>query len=384
MATFRTTASVLLLALAALGAAAPAGAAGCEGVQHCVDVPRFSARLSDFRAIEQSGKRVLIATVKFENKTDQPLILGYVTGSGLGIDELGNRYTISDSGSVRGIGLVSRSSLDTRFTLQPGERADARFELDWRAYNQLAGVEFRLEMALREIEALPGNQYRAGREHLVSFAGLRDGLLAPAPAPAAGAPPAAAQAAPATPEPAVDPCGGRPACFSAGTFTAEVTGLTTSQQSNYWYVQLRVRFQNHSGAPVVLAYQNGSGTLVDGDGLRYKVGSAKDVSGIGIVTRDSADPQFVLGPGETRTASLTYAYHRYAGSPTPGSTVFSPDFVVEQLEVLPSRQIRSVREHLVSFTGLAAKDSPATALGTGGGDAAEALKKLGDLFRKKK
>src|SRR5690606_15007956 len=110
---------------------------------------------------------------------------------------------------------------------------------------------------------------------------------------------AAAQAAPATPEPAVDPCGGRPACFSAGTFTAEVTGLTTSQQSNYWYVQLRVRFQNHSGAPVVLAYQNGSGTLVDGDGLRYKVGSAKDVSGIGIVTRDSADPQFVLGPGET-------------------------------------------------------------------------------------
>jgi hypothetical protein len=381
MATFRPTASMLLSALAALGATAPAGAAGCEGAQHCVDVPRFSARLSDFRAIEQSGKRMLIATVKFENKTDQPLILGYVTGSGLGIDELGNRYTISDSGSVRGIGLVSQGSLDTRFTLQPGERADARFELDWRAYNQLAGAEFRLEMALREIEALPGNQYRAGREHLVSFAGLRDGLLAAAPA--AGAPPAAAQAATAAPAPAVDPCGDKPACFSAGTFTAEVTGLTTSQQSSDWYVQLRVRFQNHSGAPVILAYQNGSGTLVDGNGLRYKVGSARDVSGIGIVTRDSADPQFVIGPGETRTASLTYAYHRYAGSPTPDSTVFSPDFVVEQLEVLPSRQIRSVREYLVSFTGLAAKGSPATAVGTGG-DAGDALKKLGDLFRKKK
>ena len=177
MATSRLHVSALLFTLGALGGAAPATAAGCAGIQHCVDVPKFTAQLADFRAIEQSGRRQLIATVKFENKTGQPLTIGYVSGSGTGMDELGNRYTVSDSGGVRGIGLITRSNLDTRFTLQPGEKADARLELDWNAYDRIAGVEFKLEMALREIDALPGNQFRAGREHMVSFGGLRDGLL---------------------------------------------------------------------------------------------------------------------------------------------------------------------------------------------------------------
>lgn len=377
MATSRLDAFALLFTLGALGAAAPASAAGCAGIQHCVDVPKFTAQLSDFRAIEQSGKRLLIATVKFENKTGQPLTIGYVAGSGSGIDELGNRYTVSDSSAVRGIGLITSGNLDTRFTLQPGEKADARFELDWNAYKQIAGVEFKLEMALREIDALPGNQYRAGREHMVSFVGLRDGLVAGAPAPAA------AQAAP-PPAPALDPCDGKAGCYAAGPFVAEVTGITTSNQSNDYYVQLKVRFRNHSSEPVILAYQHGSGTLVDGDGLRYKVGSsARDVSGMGVVSRDSADPQFVLKPGETRTASFNYNYHKYAGYQVPSSTVFSPDFVVEQLEQLPSRQLRTQREYLVTFSNLTAKGSPATAVGQGG-DPAEALKKIGDLFKKKK
>lgn len=381
MPMLRQSACAFVFALAAL--ASPAShAASCEGHNYCVDVPRFTAQLSDFRAIEQSGKRLLIATVKFENKTAQPLAIGYVSGSGTGIDELGNRYTVSSSSAVRGIGVVSGSALDTRFTLQPGERADARFELDWNAHNQLAGVQFKVEMALREIDALPGNQYRAGREHLVIFSGLRDGVLTGAPAgngPAVAAAPAAPAAAPVA-----DPCAEKTACFGAGPFLAEVTGITTSQQSNYYYVQLKVRFRNTSGEPIILAYQNGSGTLIDGEGLRYKVGSSKDVSGMGIVGSGSADPQFVLKPGESRTVSLNYNYHRYAGYPTPGSQVYSPDFVVEQLEVLPSRQVRTLREHAVSFTSLAARSAPAAAVGQGGADAAEAIRKLGDIFKKKK
>jgi len=383
MVTSRLHVSALLSTLGALGVAAPASAAGCAGIQHCVDVPKFTAQLADFRAIEQSGKRQLIATVKFENKTGQPLTIGYVSGSGTGMDELGNRYTVSDSGAVRGIGLITRSNLDTRFTLQPGEKADARLELDWNAYDRIAGVEFKLEMALREIDALPGNQYRAGREHMVSFAGLRDGLVAAAPAPAAGAPAALAQPTPA-PAPAMDPCEGKADCYAAGPFVAEVTGITTSHQSNNYYMQLKVRFRNLSSEPVILAYQHGSGSMIDGDGLRYKVASStRDVSGIGVVSKDSADPQFVLRPGETRTASFNYNYHKYAGYQTPASPVFSPDFVVEQLEQLPSRQLRTQREYLVSFPNLTAKSAPATAVGQGG-DPAEALRKIGDLFKKKK
>jgi hypothetical protein len=56
---------------------------------------------------------------------------------------------------------------------------------------------------------------------------------------------------------------------------------------------------------------------------------------------------------------------------------------VEQLEQLPSRQLRTQREYLVTFSNLTAKGSPATAVGQGG-DPAEALKKIGDLFKKKK
>lgn len=381
MAIRHLTHSALLFTIAAFGAVAPAAAAGCEGRAHCVDVPKFTAQLSDFRAIEQSGKRTLIATVKFENKTGQPLTIGYVAGSGTGIDELGNRYTISNSNAVRGLGLVSSSNLDTRFTLQAGERADARLELDWSAYNQVAGVQFKLEMAVREIDALPGNQFKAGREHLVSFSGLRDGLVAAAPATASTAP---AATSPATSiGPASDPCAGKAGCYATGPLLAEVTGLTTSQQSLNYYVQLKVRFRNVSSEPVVLAYQSGSGTLIDGDGLRYKVQNAKDVSGIGIVSKGSADPQFVLRPGESRVASLNYYYYKYAGYPAPGSRVFSPDFVVEQLEVLPSKQIRTVREYAVSFSNLTTGSATATAAGQAA-DPAEALKKLGDLLKKKK
>lgn len=378
MVTRRVTAPLTLAALLALGAAtSPASAAGCDGREHCVEVPKFTARLSDFRAIEQSGRRLLIATVTFENRTSAPLTLGYVAGSGTALDELGNAYGISGRNGVRGIGQVSSDNLDTRFTLEPAERADARFELDWNAQDQLAGVQFKLEMALREIDALPGNQVRAGREHLVSFADVRDGLL-PAAAPAVAA---AGQAAP--PAAPTDPCEGLSACQVVGPVAADVTGIATSRRSADFFVQLRVRMRNHSPEPVILAYQTGSGTLTDGDGLRYKVASDKDVSGIGIVGRGKADPQFALQPGESRTVTLSYQYHRYAGYPEPASTTFSPDFVIEQLELLPSRQIRTLREHVVSFSNLTARPAAPTAV-TGAGDAADALKKLGDLFRRNK
>ncbi len=52
-------------------------------------------------------------------------------------------------------------------------------------------------------------------------------------------------------------------------------------------------------------------------------------------------------------------------------------------QVLPSKQIRTVREYAVSFSSLITGSAPATAPGQAA-DPAEALKKLGDLLKKKK
>lgn len=380
MTPLRLAAPTLMLALAALCAHAPvaSAAASCSGRSHCSEVGTFTAQLTDFRTSAQGNNRKLLASVTFENKTDRPLIIGYVTGSGLSLDEHGNRYTISSDG-VRGIGTIERNQFDPRFTLQPGERADARFELGWYAANQIAGVEFQMELAVREIDAVTGNQYRLGREHLVRFNGLRDGLSAAAGTPAAAAPPVAA-AAPAAPAPEqADPCAGLPRCQASGPFLAQVTQVTPSQQASNHFVQVRVRFRNLGNQPLILAYQQNSGTLLDNHGQQYTVDwrYQQDVGGIGQVSNSKADPQFVLSPGESRNA--TFTYRRYVGK-TPIGTVFSPSLVVEQLEVLPSKQVRSVREYSLGFSDVAANAGGAAAAQ----DAGEALKQLKSIFKNKK
>lgn len=357
----------------ALGlAAAPALAAeACAGRSHCTEVSTFTMQLNDFRATEQYGTRSLIATATFQNRTDRPIILGYVSGSGTAIDEYGNRYTMISNG-VRGIGQIGRSSFDPRFVLQPGERSDARFELSWPGGSQIAGVDFRLELAISEIDVVAGNQHRLGREHFLRFEGLRDGLVAAAPT---AAPAADAAAGVAVPAPVTDPCDGRPSCYATGPFMAEAQA-NVSQDATYQHVSIRVRFRNLSNQPVILAYQEGSASMIDNQGNKYQPMS---ISGMGKVSRSSADPQFVLSPGEYRQATVVYRLHK-AGKIL--GNAFTPDFVISQLEILPSQQVRSVRDYAVSFTGVAT--SPLGAAPGEAPDAVEALKKLGDLFKKKK
>lgn len=366
----------------ALGlAAAPALAAEtCAGRSHCTEVSTFTMQLNDFRATEQYGTRSLIATATFQNRTDRPIILGYVSGSGTAIDEYGNRYTMISNG-VRGIGQIGRSSFDPRFVLQPGERSDARFELSWPGGSQIAGVNFKLELAISEIDTVAGNQHRVGREHFLRFDGLRDGLVTAAPpaAPVADAPSAAAAAAGATPAPVTDPCEGKPNCYATGPFMAEAQA-NVSQDATYQHVSIRVRFRNLSNQPVILAYQEGSASMIDNQGNKYQPMS---ISGMGKVSRSSADPQFVLSPGEYRQATVVYRLHK--GGKILGNA-FTPDFVISQLEILPSQQVRSVRDYAVSFTGVATSPLGAAPGAVPGEapDAVEALKKLGDLFKKKK
>lgn len=381
---------VLTLATFGLGLSPSAEAAGCEGRNHCNEVSSFVAQLTDFRTSMQGSNRQVIATVSFVNKTDRPLIIGYVAGSALGLDEHGNRYTISSNSrnAIRGIGEIKGNTFDSRFTLQPGERSDARFELNWYAAKKIAGVQFELDLAVREIDTVAGNQFRLGREHSLRFTGLSNGLTAAAPAAVAPAAVASAastgstspSASTSTVASTADPCEGRQRCYATGPFLAEVTQLSTSKQGSNHVVQLRVQFRNLSNQPVILAYKENSGSALDNYGQKYTVDwrTPQSVSGIGRVSSSKADPQFVLSPGEARSA--TFSYRRYVGKTAIG-TVFSPDLVVEQLEILPSQQIRSMREYSVSYSGLTAGMTAAA------GDPAEALKQIGDglksIFRQK-
>ena len=84
----------------------------CAGQAACSEVATFVATVTDFRTSKVSYYTVVSATIKFKNKTNRPLILGYVGGSGTATDDQGHRYVVGSAAGVRGIGCqLSRSWL---------------------------------------------------------------------------------------------------------------------------------------------------------------------------------------------------------------------------------------------------------------------------------
>ncbi len=172
-------------------AAAPAAAQGmCPGEPLCRQVASFSATVTEFRVSPNTlGNRPIQVAVRFTNRTDRPLILGYVDRSAAAFDDRGNRYELQNSAKLTGIGRIERQRFDPKFTLGPGESADARMELVFHVNrNVIVGTGFDLELSVREIEPLPGNQYRLGREHALSWQHLANGAGGRAPPGAAAAP----------------------------------------------------------------------------------------------------------------------------------------------------------------------------------------------------
>src|SRR5262245_4162768 len=79
----------------------------CGGLTTCYEAQTFLAAITDFRAIVQgTNNKTLTARISFRNKTNRPLILGYVQGSGVGTDDRGNRYVPYGPQAVRGIGEI--------------------------------------------------------------------------------------------------------------------------------------------------------------------------------------------------------------------------------------------------------------------------------------
>ena len=90
----------------------------------------------------------------------------------------------------------------------------------------------------------------------------------------------------------------------------------------------------------------------------------------------------MLNPGESRNAAFTVTRFNSGGKEL--GTAWSYDVVVNQLEILPSQQVRTGREHSLHFTDLSA-NMPAVSSGAAAApaDLKKAVEDLKNIFKKK-
>jgi hypothetical protein len=150
-------------------------AGACGGQPLCVETSDFTATATSFRTSLVGSSRIINVSVRFQNRTMQPLVLGYVANSGITTDERGNRYIVYGGNGFRGIGLVYGNTFDARLTLRPAGSGDAQFEMHLQATPQNAGQTFTVDLTIDEINTT-GNQPALGGEFPLHFEGLANGV----------------------------------------------------------------------------------------------------------------------------------------------------------------------------------------------------------------
>ncbi|MEP7367587.1 MAG: hypothetical protein ABI972_30370 [Acidobacteriota bacterium] len=377
----------------------------CASQRFCAESNSFAAIITDFRTSNVSRYKVVTAAVRFQNKLTRPVILGYVSGSGVTTDDQGNRYGVTGADGVRGLGLIANNQVDPKFVIRPGETGDARIEMVWGwSGREVFGLNFEMEFTVREMGQLPSGQFRLGPENPLRFRGLANNLVSaapqapqssaaplsealgdgpvlpavtPAPAPGTSGPSIPAQAAAQGP----DLCIGVRNCFNAGAFAADIQNISSSVYGGRHHIlRFNVRIRNASSQQLILAQTYNSSVVVDNAGQRYGQPATQAVTGIGVVSGRSADPQFVLNPGQSRDVAFQ-VMRRNSGNPTGVSYTF--DTSLEQLEILPSQQVRFVRQFSLNFPNLAVSGMSHLAPGTQPESLADTSKKIVDIFKKK-
>lgn len=149
-----------------------------------------------------------------------------------------------------------------------------------------------------------------------------------------------------------DPCAGKALCENPGPFVAEIVQVSPSSHGNNHHIRLVVRVRNTGSAPLLLGYVQNSGVMEDALGNRYVVDSRyrEHVSGIGQVTRQQADAQFLLAPGAARNFVLVY--QRFTGNKPQIARTYSPSLTLAQLEPLSNNQVRTSTEYSLNFFGM--------------------------------
>ena len=83
---------MLLLGTPLLTASAQVPTGGCGTQPLCYETADFTATVANFRtSVTAQGYKLIDTTIRFQNKTNQPLLLGYVNNSGMATDDRGNR-----------------------------------------------------------------------------------------------------------------------------------------------------------------------------------------------------------------------------------------------------------------------------------------------------
>jgi hypothetical protein len=323
---FRLHTRIALALFLAVGVAALVDATPARSQVAAMEAPRENAVVrATVTSVETSlganGWHYLTATVHLQNLTKKPLVLGVEPGKVSSTDDRGNTYGVIQ---VRGIGPIAGTRIDPKFALPADGGGDALFEMRWRG-NAVFGTTFDLKLPVRVILPLEADQYKLGTEYLLTFTGLKAGHVA------------TPKGTPSLAENAVN----------AGPFTVQITRLTPSLAGNRrsLSVTLAARVQNTSDKPLVLAYEGSSSYGIDDQGNRFGTGT-NEASGIGVVTSVKADPQFVLSPGESR--DVQFMVFRRLGREVAG-TQLTYYVALDQLEMLPSNQVRTLRQYSLTF-----------------------------------
>lgn len=169
---------------------------------------------------------------------------------------------------------------------------------------------------------------------------------------------------------ASDPCSGAPNCRVDGPLMSQVVKVNVTDSGRvtaYHSVRTTLRIRNLGNQPVIVGYRTGSASLTDNQGHSYAWGrsgssEARYVQGIGEVSRNGADPQFRLAPGEAREASFERILQYNKRNAVPGN-VFSLDLTLAQLAVIGNRQLRTEREYALSFSNLTASSGLGAGVG---------------------
>ncbi len=155
--------------------------------------------------------------------------------------------------------------------------------------------------------------------------------------------------------------------------------MTASSVGNFkdHLLRLDIKFRNVTNNPITLAYAATTSIGIDNLGNSYFWGHAgshdTSVQGIGISESQKVDPKFVLQPGESRSAIFNIVRYR-PGNAQIGTT-FTYSTTIRQVEVLPTQQIRELRDFSLNYPNLTASVFSPSNLNDG-------IRKIGNIFKK--
>jgi hypothetical protein len=284
----------------------PAGEAQICGNQPlCYESADFAATITHFRTSVLNNYHVIDVTMRFQNKTQQQLTLGYVLSSGIATDDRGNRSIVGGANGYHGIGLVAGSNFDPKFVVRPAGFGDAQFELILQGWPQVIGFTYALDLSVAEINSFEGNQHTLGEEYPIHFDGLRNGAGAASPMFASGSAFGSAGSAISNPASAMsNPCAAAGSLGQGAGQAASTVSNAASAISNLGSMFHHKKTQNAGQAAANAAGCDPNATA--------------GMSGPGAVTRNAA------GAATAPANPLQQAVSRTAVAQQPATTPVNP------------------------------------------------------------